>query len=432
MNPFDKHLNLAFKNKEIIEDTQNKLLRSHLNYCYNNSPYYKVLLKSININEFSLNQLTDLPFTDKNQLAKENDFFTADINNIVDISYSSGTTGKPVKIMSTETDLERLAYNEYKSFLACDMNKKDTVLITCTMDRCFVAGLAYFSGIKMLGAKAIRNGLNSLESHNLIINELNPTVIIGVPSFLRRLGKYIHYTGKIGAIKNVKKLICIGEPIRKKDFSTLAVGLELIKLWNAEIYSTYASSEIVSTFCECKYKNGGHLHPDLAVIEIIDKNNNVLSPGNIGEIVVTPLQCTGMPLLRFKTGDISFIDDSQCQCDRNTPRLGPIIGRKQQMLKISGTTIYPQMIFSSLEEISGIIEYYIEVTNKNELSDIVTLHLAVNNKSLTKEFISNKLNAKLRVRINVIIESETIIKECVFNINSRKPVRFFDKRRVIQ
>jgi phenylacetate-CoA ligase len=429
MNSFDQHINLAFESKELIEQTQNILLRNHLNYCRNNSPYYKELLRNINIDEFNINRLSELPFTDKNFLVQKNKLFiAADINEIVDISYSSGTTGKPVKIMSTESDLERLAYNEYKSFLACAMSKNDSVLITCTLDRCFIAGLAYFSGIRKLGAKAIRNGLNSLESHNLVINDLKPTVIIGVPSFLRRLGKYIHDTGKTKAVNSVRKLICIGEPIRNRNFKTLPIGLELKELWSAEIYSTYASSEIVSTFCECEHGHGGHLHPDLAAIEIIDRNGNILPPGNIGEIVITPLQCTGMPLLRFKTGDISFIDNSKCRCGRNTPRLGPIIGRKQQMLKIQGTTIYPQMIFSSLDEISGIVEYYIEVTSKNSLSDIVTLHLAVENKSLTKEFIANKLNAKLRVSINISIESEELIKSRVFDINSRKPVRFFDRR----
>ncbi|HJO93641.1 MAG TPA: AMP-binding protein [Victivallales bacterium] len=424
MNSFDKYTDLAFKNRETIDNIQNKLFQNHLNYCLNNSPYYRNLLKNRDINN-----LNELPFTDKNQLVKDNDLFiAANKNEIVDISYSSGTTGKPVKIMSTESDLKRLAYNEYKSFQTCDMNKNDTVLITCTMDRCFIAGLAYFSGVRKLGAKAIRNGLNSLESHNLAINDLSPTVIIGVPSFLRRLGKYIHTTGKTKSMERVRKLICIGEPIRKRDFTTLPLGLELSKLWNADIYSTYASSEIASTFCECKYAHGGHLNPDLAIIEIIDKNNNVLPSGNIGEIAVTPLQCTGMPLLRFKTGDISFIDNSQCKCGRNTPRLGPVIGRKQQMLKIYGTTIYPQTIFASLEEISGITEYYIEVVSKNDLSDIVTLHLAVEDKSLTKEFITNKLNAKLRVGINISLEPEQTIKERVFNINSRKPIRFFDNR----
>ena len=204
--------------------------------------------------------------------------------------------------------------------------------MTCTIDRCFIAGLAYYSGAQAIGAACIRNGLNSLESHAGIIKLMGPSVIVGVPSFLRKLGMFV-YDKKIST-GSVKKLVCIGEPLRDKDMKSLAVAREIEKIWGAKAYSTYSSSEIVTTFCECTRQNGGHLHPELAVVEIVNERGRRVSAGVTGELVVTPLAIEGMPLVRFQTGDISFMMDESCACGRKSPRLGPILGRKKQMLKI--------------------------------------------------------------------------------------------------
>jgi phenylacetate-CoA ligase len=292
------------------------------------------------------------------------------------------------------------------------------------MDRCFVAGLAYFLGCRTLGAAAVRSGLSTLESHTEIIRQTDPTVIVGVPTFLRKLGRYVTEK-KIG--HQVKKLVCIGEPLRDKSLGFLKLGRELEEVWQAKAYSTYSSSEIITTFCECTAQLGGHLHPDLAVVEIVDESSQVLPFGNTGEVVVTPLAVEGMPLIRFKTGDMSFLVNKPCACGRNSLRLGPILGRKKQMMKIRGTTLYPQAVYAALEE-SGLSEYYIIVTNASELSDKIEVHTAVSNKSLTAEMISKKLQAYLRVKPKVVIEPEENIRQRVYSPEFRKPVRFIDER----
>ena len=136
----------------------------------------------------------------------------------------------------------------------------------------------------------------------------------------------------------------------------------------------------------------------------------------------------GMPLVRFRTGDVSFIIDKPCACGRNTPRLGPILGRKKQMMKVRGTTIYPQAIYSALEEIRGIKEYYISVTSENELSDAFEVHLAVDDPGCTAEAIQNKLQARLRIKPRILICEEELIREQVYSQKFRKPTRFIDRR----
>jgi len=420
---------LEFHSAKKIKGIQEKLLRKHLSYCLNNSPYYRKHLKRINIKDISLDSLPQLSFTEKVDIEKYNeDFLAVAHNKIADIVLSSGTTGKTTKIVYTDSDLRRLAYNEKQSFSSCGLTAQDRVLLTCTLDRCFVAGLAYFLGIRALGAAAIRNGVNSLESHFEVIRRMRPNVIIGVPSFLRKLGLYLDDNGFAANKSGVGKLICIGEPLRDKDLKFLRLGEDLERIWKAKAYSTYSSSEIVSTFCECTAQRGGHLHPELAVVEIVDAKNSILKPGELGELVVTPLQIEGMPLVRFKTGDISFLIDQPCSCGRKSFRLGPVLGRKQQMMKVCGTTLYPQAVFNCLEEIDGIIEYYLVVKSNDRLSDNIEVYVAVKNPSCTAEAIKSKLHARLRVKLEVFITKEELIREQVYGPRSRKPVRFFDRR----
>ncbi len=421
---------LAFQQPDAIKAFQLECLKDHLQYCYDNSPYYHRLIESqnIRIDTVTSETLGSFPLTSKADIeACNDDFQGAHDDRIVDIVMSSGTTGKPTRILYTDSDLQRLAYNEETSLRSCGLTAADKVLLTCTIDRCFIAGLAYFSGLRNIGAAAIRNGQNTLESHTEVIRRLQPTAIIGVPSFLKKLGEFISKEDR-GLVAPIKKLICIGEPIRDRKLENLDIAGRLETEWQAHLYSTYASSETITSFCECSAGAGGHLLADLAMVEIVDDHGKVSPPGQTGEIVVTPLGITGMPLIRFKTGDISFLVDESCSCGRYTPRLGPILGRKAQMLKIRGTTLYPQSIVSVMEGIEDITDFYIQCTKENELSDLVTIHAATDSDRLTAADIEKRLQASLRVKPKVVIESGAEVRQQIFNPSYRKPVRFFDKR----
>ncbi len=426
-----RYQDIAFLSSDETRKVQQKMLQEHLIHCSKNSPYYRKMLNKTGIDyaHITLEHLSELPFTEKTDIELYNDDFRAvSPAKIVDIVLSSGTTGRPIRMMYTEHDLQRLAYNEEKSFAGCGITEEDVVLLTCTIDRCFVAGLAYFLGIRSIGATAIRNGLTSLESHAEIISRMDPSVIVGVPTFLTKLGLHMKQNWADPGKTAVSKLVCIGEPLRDKDLQILKIGDDLQHTWQAKVFSTYASSEIVTAFCECPAQQGGHLHPDLAIIEIVDENNVLVSPGDTGEIVVTPLAVEGMPLIRFKTGDISFMIENPCGCGRLSPRLGPILGRKKQMMKIRGTTLYPPAVYSVLEEIDAIIDYYIVLTSESDLSDHMTIHAAVNETSCAANIIQDKLQARLRVKPEVIITAEETIMGQVFVPESRKPVRLIDRR----
>ena len=432
MIEFDRNKRLEFSTPEEIRTIQEGLLKKHVLYCADHSPYYRELFhqQGVDAGAVTLDSLRDLPLTDKTALSLANDDFLAvPLSEIVDIVLSSGTTGRPTKMMYTETDLQRLAYNEEISFTSCGLTRDDIVLLTCTMDRCFIAGLAYFSGLRSLGAAVIRNGLSSVDSHLEIIQRLKPTAIVGVPTFLLKLGHYMKAQNIDPRGSGISKLICIGEPIRERSLASLRVAESLEEVWGAKIYSTYASSETITSFCECIAQQGGHLHPDLAVVEIVNDKGEVLPPGEPGEVVMTPLAIEGMPLLRFKTGDISFVIDGPCACGRHSPRLGPILGRKKQMIKFRGTTLYPNSLYTVLDSFHGISEYCVTATSDYDLSDVIKVTVAVKDTSCSADMIMDKLQAHLRVRPEVVIVTEESVKRDVYPGNSRKPIRFVDKRK---
>ena len=409
---------------------QERRLRQQLAYCLDRSPYYRRLLGATGIDPAgaTLETLATLPTTDKNAYSRHNDELLAVARReVVDIVLSSGTTGTPVRVMYSERDLRRLAYNEQLSFSSCGLTAEDTVLLTCTMDRCFVAGLAYFLGIRAIGAAAIRNGHGSLSSHLGIIASLRPTALVGVPSFLRKLGRFLREQGIDPAAAGVRKLVCIGEPVRDRDLRPTPLGQDLKRIWAADVHSTYASSEVVSTFCECTACRGGHLHPDLAILEILDDAGRLVPDGEVGEVVLTPLGIEAMPLLRFRTGDLSFLISEPCACGRRSPRLGPILARKQQMMKIRGTTLYPSAVLTALDAMDDIGESYVSVASNDALSDELTVHVSVRG-NLTAEEIGARLQARLRLRPIVVIATDEEIRQHIYLPESRKPVRFVDRR----
>jgi len=423
--------NLSFQTKNQIFKVQSDMLRTHLAFIKQKSPFYSQKLTNINPDSISMNNLSSLPVTNKQDIEKNPNAFIACKNSeIVDIVHTSGTSGEKIFFKYTEQDMKRLAYNEKQSLQTAGITKNDTVLLVCTMDKCFIAGMAYYSGCRAIGAAVIRIGAAHTEASAELIRKLKPTVIIGVPSYIHKLGRQLQKIENMTAISNVKKLICIGEPLRHYDQNS---SFKLVKnpicekiedQWQCNAFSTYALTETVTAFCECNSRNGGHLIPELGTVEILDENNNPVPIGQEGEVTLTPFHTTGMPLLRYKTGDIAKLLPNQCDCGRYSLRLGPITGRKFQMLKVKGTKLYPNSIFSILDPMHEIIIYQL-IAEKNHLSDTLTLNLALHNPSdCIIENISQTLRAKLRVKINIKLMNEKILRNSVFPNSSRKPIKF--------
>ena len=416
-----------------IKTLQEKLLGDTLLYVSQNSAYYKALFAKENIDIRSIKTIEDLqqlPVTTKDDLQKNNDdFLCVPRNKIIDYCTTSGTLGDPVTFGLTDKDLDRLAYNEAISFDVAGIKEGDVVQLMTTIDRRFVAGLAYFLGLRKLGAGVIRVGAGIPQLQWDSILKYKPNYLITVPSFLLKLIEFAETHGIDYNNSGIKGAICIGEPLRNQDFSMNILSKKITEKWNIQLFSTYASTEMSTAFTECEYFKGGHHHPELIITEVLNDDNLPVKTGESGELTITTLGVEGMPLIRFKTGDIVQLHDEPCACGRNTLRVGPVLGRKQQMIKYKGTTLYPPAMHDVLNHFDRVENHLIEISTNDLGTDEIVIKIASINASeeLLHE-IKDYFRAKLRVTPKIEFSSSEDLQKIVFPAMSRKPVRFFDLR----
>ena len=412
---------------------QEQKLRDLLIHLSLHSPFYRELFAKNNIDISAIQSLDDLrclPVTTKEDLQLRNDdFLCVSRQNIIEYTSTSGTLGSPVTIALTESDLKRLTENEYNSFKCADGTATDTYQLMLTLDRQFMAGIAYYSGLRKLGAGIIRLGPGVPSMQLETINRLKPTAIVAVPSFILKLIQFANEAGIDLNKTSVKKAVCIGENIRNTDFSFNILGKKITEAWSIKLYSTYASTEMQTAFTECGQGKGGHLQPELVIVELLDEDNNPVPAHTPGEVTITTLGVEAMPLLRYKTGDICQFDDAPCACGRTSLRLSPIIGRKKQMVKFKGTTLYPPALFDLLNEMDEVLDFVVEVYSNDIGMDEVLLHLVASDDSKACDNrIRAYLQARLRVSPHVAYKTAEQLQKMQFAEASRKPLKFVDRR----
>src|SRR5580658_6736538 len=416
-----------------IKTLQEQKLQELLAYTARNSPFYRDLFDRhrIDISRIrSLDDLAAIPPTTKEDLQLRNDdFLCVPRDRIAEYTTTSGTLGSPVTIALTAGDLDRLAYNEYTSFLTADGTPADIYQLMLTLDRQFMAGIAYYTGIRRLGAGVIRLGPGVPALQWETIDRLKPTVLVAVPSFLLKLIRYAKdYRIDLNR-SSVRSVICIGENIRQADLSLNILGKKITDAWNIRLYSTYASTEMQTAFTECSAGRGGHLQPELLIVELLDEQDRKVGPGVPGEVTVTTLGIEGMPLIRYKTGDICTWSDEPCACGRTSLRLSPIIGRKQQMIKFKGTTLYPPALFELLNEMEEVMDFVVEVYSNEVGLDEILLHVVPANRSEECDHrIRAYLQARLRVSPHIHYHSPADLQGMQFPEAGRKATRFLDRR----
>lgn len=432
-NKFQSVPEIEKKSVEEIKAFQEKKLVEMLQYLQEKSPFYQRYFKENNVAVSEIKTLEDLqklPTTTKDQLQKYNDdFICVPKSEIIDYVTTSGTLGDPVIFALTDSDLDRLAYNEAISFACCGVGKNDVFQLMTTIDRRFMAGLAYFLGARKLGAGIVRVGSGIPELQWDSIKKFQPTYLITVPSFLLKLIEYAKQHQIDLEKSGVKAAICIGEPIRNEDFTPNVLAEKITKDWDIELFSTYASTEMSTAFNECENHRGGHHHPELIIVEILDDHGNPTKPGEVGELTITTLGVEAMPLLRFKTGDMVQQYEDPCSCGRNTLRLGPVVGRKKQMIKYKGTTLYPPAMFNILNDFNEVEAYVIEIFHNELRTDEISIKLVSSQASeKLSALIKDHFRAKLRVAPAIEFVSLEEIDALRFPPMSRKPIQLIDRR----
>lgn len=433
-------MDIEFATAFEIKAFQEQKLREQLEYLQNHSPFYQRLFKTngIDINAIrTLEDLTKIPFTEKSDLHQYNDdFLCCPKQDVIDYVTTSGTLGEPVTFCCSEKDLQRLAYNEAKSFSCAGLTKDSVLQLMTTIDKRFMAGLAYFMGLREMGAGVVRvgNGIPELQWDTIL--RLKPDAVMCVPSFILKLIDYAEKNNIDYRKSSIRKIIGIGEGLRNQDFTLNLLGSRIHDKWpEVELYATYSSTEMSATFSECEFGCGGHVHPELIIVEIIGEDNKPVPDGECGEIVITTLGVEAMPLLRFRTGDIAAKIVDKCKCGRSSYRLTPLLGRKNNMIKLKGTTIYPPAIYDVLDNHSQIANYVVYVKNSDAGTDEVIVRIGLNDKMvecLSEQNFIKDLKDSFRARLRVAPEIEILPADVIARINfpakSRKPIKFIDER----
>lgn len=431
MNPIPE---IEFQSPAKIKSFQEGQLKKLLAYVSTHSPFYKRFFVSHGIDISlvrSLEDLAKIPPTTKDLFHHFNwDFLCVPRNKIVEYTSTSGTLGKPVTIALTDGDVKRLAYNEFISFTCADGTPEDIYQLMVSLDRQFMAGIAYYEGIRKLGAGLVRVGPGLPAMQLETIHRLRPTFLVAVPSFIVKLMETAHQQGIDLNKSSVKGIVCIGESLRINNFELNTLGKKISEAWNVKLYSTYASTEMQTAFTECGNGRGGHLHPELLHIELLNESDLPAKEGEVGEVTITTFGVEGMPLIRYKTGDMARVFTEPCECGRTTLRLGSIMGRKQQMIKLKGTSLYPQGIFEVLQQTDFIQDYVVEVFTGSLDTDEVKLYVLTSEDRVAevRECLKSAFQSELRIIPEIIFSTASEIE--TRQSGTRKIKRFIDNRKI--
>jgi len=417
-----------------IERIQGDLLREAFDYAASASPYYRERLSlpggRYSRSVRSLEDIRSLPLTSKGDIQQRNqDFWAVPSSRVSEIVATTGTSGNPIYVPMTMSDVERLAENERRGFEWLGARPGERYHVAVTLDNLFMAGLAYQYGLYKVGATVIRVGAQPVRRHLDLMRQLLPDGMVSVPSLLLALSRQAQMDDLDIKEFAPKKFLLIGDAVRGQDLSLNTLGRLITEAWGGNIYSTYGLTEAGMAFHECPAHNGLHSHPDLIFCEIVDETGRALPPGKPGELVITTLQIEGMPLLRYQTGDITFIHSGPCPCGRNGLRIGPILGRRQHRLKCKGTTMYPKVIEDALVSVEGVENFVIEAHTGKDGTDRVVVRVGTNRKDHSfRKIIKDTLYTKVRVTPEVSLEAPAELEKVLHKSGSRKPNVFIDFR----
>lgn len=427
-------ISIAFESADKIQEFQNAQLQREVARVYATSPFYKRLFDSNGIAPESIKtvaDLTRLPVTTKQDLQQYNsDFIAIDKSEIIDYVTTSGTLGEPVTFALSDSDLDRLALNEAYSFMTAGCDGGDIIQLMTTIDKRFMAGLAYFLGARNLKCGIVRAGNGIPELQWDTIKRISPTACIVVPSFLLKLVEFAKNSDIDYHNSSLKRAICIGEALRTPSGELNSLGIKINREWpELELFSTYASTEMQSSFTECENHSGCHVPVDFIIVELLDDMNNLVKDGEPGEVTITTLGVRGMPLIRFKTGDVCIANKGECSCGRHSVRLSSVLGRKGQMIKYKGTTLYPSALYDILDNVKGVVNYIIEVYTGDLGTDQIVIKIGSHRTD--KEFIKelkDMFRSKVRVAPEILFEPIEYITNRQYPQTSRKQIKFIDLR----
>ena len=421
--------------REKLAELRLERLRETVKLCEEMVPFYRKKLREMGVSWKDIKSLQDialLPFTTKDDLRENYPFgmFAVPVRDIVRIHASSGTTGQPTVVGYTSADIETWSELMARSLVAGMADKSDIIQIAYGYGL-FTGGLGFHYGVERLGASAIPvSGGNTKRQIRLMV-DLGTTVLCCTPSYALFMAETAEEMGVDFKELKLKSGIFGAEPWsdRMRD--------KVERLLNLSAFDVYGLSEVMGpgVAIECENKDGLHIFEDAFVPEVIDANTGeTLSAGEQGELVFTTINKRGMPLLRYRTRDITSLDESPCPCGRTHVRMRRVRGRTDDMLIIRGVNVFPSQIESVLMQIEGVSPHYQLIVERETGLDILEVQVEVSEDMFSdrirgleqwQELIQGEIESYLGLGVKVtLVEPRTIAR------SEGKAVRVVDNREI--
>jgi len=354
-----------------LKKLQDKRLRETVKHAYENVPYYKHKMDELGVKPSDIRGVEDLhklPFTTKQVLRDSYPFGMLAVpkDELVEIHATSGTTGKPTLGLYTLNDIEVWAEVSARSLVMSGLTKEDVFQITPSFGM-FTGGFGFYYGARKIGSLIVPTGAGFSKRQIQYMLDFGTTMVSAVVSYILRLTETAYEMG-IDPAKDTK----VRKGVFGSEMWTEEMKRKISKAWDMDVYDIYGFTELCGPGVanDCRYHDGLHVWEDHFLVEVIDPDTGEqLEPEEEGELVFTTLTKEAMPLLRYRSRDISkLIDAIECDCGRTHRRITPIKGRLDDMIKVRGVGLWPSAVEETLLKYPEVgLEYQIQITRKEGL-----------------------------------------------------------------
>ena len=395
-----------------LEALQLEQLKALVDYCDRNVAFYHKRLSEAGVTAEKIKTLSDIqyiPYTTKTDLRDTYPFgmFSVPMKKLVRLHASSGTTGNPTVVGYTREDLDNWAEQVARLVTAAGATDESVVQI-CFGYGMFTGALGLHYGLERIGATVVPTSSGNTEKQLKFMRDFGTDTIVATPSYCLYLAESAReMAGEFPLDRYKLRLGLLGS-----EGCTPEMREQIEQRWGGGFFATdnYGMSELNGPGMsgECRERCGLHINEDHFLCEIIDsKTGEVLEPGSTGELVVTNLTKRGLPMLRYRTKDITKIDYEPCACGRTTARMHKIIGRSDDMLKIRGVNVFPTQVESALIGVSEIGPHYQLVVRREGFADTLEVRVELIDGHLLEKYAElEALQKRIHDRIKAILGIE--------------------------
>lgn len=387
-------------------------LKWTVNRAYDRVPFYRRKFDEIGLKPEHIQTLKDIekiPYTTKLDLRDNYPFqlFAEPMNKIVRLHASSGTTGKPVVFGYTKHDMDVWKENISRIAAMAGVTSEDVAQIVFGFGM-FTGGFGLYQGLENMGATVVPSSSGNSERQLMFIEDFGVTVIVGTPS-------YVLHLGELATERGLNHKLRVG--MFGGEGHTAEMRKQIEKMWGIECTENYGLTEVQGPGVsgECLEHDGMHFNEDSFLYEIIDSDTlEVKSPEEEGELVLTTLTKEGVPILRYRTKDITSINFAPCKCGRTSARMSKVKGRSDDMLIIKGVNVFPSQIESLLLGMPHIGPHYEIIVTKKGYIDQLEVKVELSDSSLLESYseleaLTNKIREK--VKSNLLLDAKITLAE---------------------